>query len=163
MVEDDEALRAYTTEILTELGYRVLEAPNGAAALEILERDADVDLLFTDVVMPGGMNGRQLADEAVRRRPGLKVLFTTGYTRNAIVHHGRLDPGVELIGKPFSFDRSGRKGPVAARWLIRVRSVTTRAAAANCKPNSCGLPLANRGRECHFRSMILMDKALGLG
>ncbi len=62
-----------------------------------------IDLLFTDVVMPGGMNGRQLADEAVRRQPGLKVLFTTGYTRNAIVHHGRLDAGVQMIGKPFSF------------------------------------------------------------
>ena len=59
--------------------------------------------------MPGGMNGRQLADEALRRRPGLKVLFTTGYTRNAIVHHGRLDPGVQLIGKPFSFEQLGTK------------------------------------------------------
>jgi DNA-binding response OmpR family regulator len=65
--------------------------------------------LFTDVVMPGGMNGRQLADEAVRRRPGLKVLFTTGYTRNAIVHHGRLDPGVDMIGKPFTFQELGAK------------------------------------------------------
>ena len=64
---------------------------------------AHVDLLFTDVVMPGGMNGRQLAEEAKRRKPALKVLFTTGYTRNAIVHHGRLDAGVEMIGKPFSF------------------------------------------------------------
>ena len=104
VVEDDERLRAYTVEILNELGYRVLEAPSGAAALEILERGRKVDLLFTDIVMPGGINGRQLADEAVRRRPGLKVLFTTGYTRNAIVHHGRLDPGVQMIGKPFSFD-----------------------------------------------------------
>ena len=68
-----------------------------------------VDLLFTDVVMPGGMNGRQLADEAMRRRPGLKVLFTTGYTRNAIVHHGRLDAGVHMIGKPFSFNDLGAK------------------------------------------------------
>jgi DNA-binding response OmpR family regulator len=59
--------------------------------------------------MPGGLNGRQLADEAVRRRPGLKVLFTTGYTRNAIVHHGRLDPGVQMIGKPFSIDELTRK------------------------------------------------------
>ena len=66
-------------------------------------------MLFTDVVLPGGMNGRQLADEAMRRRPGLKVLFTTGYTRNAIVHHGRLDAGVEMIGKPFTFaDLSAR-------------------------------------------------------
>jgi PAS domain S-box-containing protein len=103
VVEDDDALRAYTTESLRELGYRVLEAANGAAALEILSDDSDIDLLFTDVVMPGGVNGRQLADDASRRRPTLKVLFTTGYTRNAIVHHGRLDPGIHLISKPFSF------------------------------------------------------------
>jgi CheY-like chemotaxis protein len=109
VVEDDDALRAYTCEILYELGYRVFEAPSGAAALEILDREDGIDLLFTDIVMPGGINGRQLADEAARRRPELKLLFTTGYTRNAIVHHGRLDPGVQLISKPFSFDELGAK------------------------------------------------------
>ena len=109
VVEDDEALRSYTVEMLAELGYRVLSATNGAAAIDILDSGADIDLLFTDVVMPGGINGRQLANEAVRRRPGLKVLFTTGYTRNAIVHHGRLDPGLEMIGKPFSSDELTRK------------------------------------------------------
>ena len=109
VVEDDEALRSYTVETLAELGYRVLSATNGAAAIDILDSGADIDLLFTDVVMPGGLNGRQLANEAVRRRPGLKVLFTTGYTRNAIVHHGRLDPGLEMIGKPFSSDELTRK------------------------------------------------------
>jgi PAS domain S-box-containing protein len=103
VVEDDNSLRAYTTESLRELGYRVLEAASAAEALEVLGDDGHVDLLFTDVVMPGGTNGRQLADEASRRQPKLKVLFTTGYTRNAIVHHGRLDPGIHLIGKPFSF------------------------------------------------------------
>jgi PAS domain S-box-containing protein len=103
VVEDEDALRAYTSEILRELGYGVLEAGSGAAALEILAKDHAVDLLLTDVVMPGGLNGRQLADEATRRRPGLKVIFMTGYTRNAIVHQGRLDPGVDLIGKPFAF------------------------------------------------------------
>ena len=108
VVEDDQALRGYTTEILGELGYGVLEARDGPTALQILERN-HVDLLFTDVVMPGGMNGRQLADEAVRRRPGLKVLFTTGYTRNAIVHHGRLDAGVQMIGKPFSLGELSTK------------------------------------------------------
>jgi PAS domain S-box-containing protein len=102
VVEDDNALRAYTTESLRELGYFVMEAASGAAALESLAKHP-VDLLFTDVVMPGGINGRQLADEAQRRWPGLKVLFTTGYTRNAIVHHGRLDSGIHLVGKPFSF------------------------------------------------------------
>ena len=109
VVEDDEALRSYTVETLAELGYRVLSATNGAAAIDILDSGADIDLLFTDVVMPGGLNGRQLADEAVRRRPGLKVLFTTGYTRNAIMHHGRLDPGVEMVGKPLSSDELIRK------------------------------------------------------
>ncbi len=109
VVEDDEALRSYTVETLAELGYRVLAAPNGAAALDILEGGQAVDLLFTDVVMPGGVNGRQLADEAVRLRPDLRVLFTTGYTRNAIVHHGRLDAGVEMISKPFSFGELSAK------------------------------------------------------
>jgi PAS domain S-box-containing protein len=102
VAEDDDSLRGYTTEILRELGYLVLDARDGDNALRVLDKN-HVDLLFTDVVMPSGMNGRQLADEAMRRRPQLKVLFTTGYTRNAIVHHGRLDAGVEMIGKPFSF------------------------------------------------------------
>jgi len=109
VVEDDDTLRAYTLEILNELGYHVLEASSGAAALEIIDGTYDIDLLLTDVVMPGGINGRQLADEAVRRQPSLKVLFTTGYTRNAIVHHGRLDPGVQMIGKPFSAAELGTK------------------------------------------------------
>src|ERR1700722_10294275 len=109
VVEDDETLRLYTVEILSDLGYSVLAAGNGAAALEIIGRGHDIDLLFTDIVMPGGMNGRQLADEATRQRPALKVLFTTGYTANAIVHHGRLDPDVELISKPFTYNSLGRK------------------------------------------------------
>jgi signal transduction histidine kinase len=100
VVEDDESLRHYAVEILSELGYRVLDAPNGATALKILETES-VDLLFTDIVMPGGMDGRELAQAASRRWPKLKVLYTTGYTRNAIVHHGRLDPGVHMIGKPY--------------------------------------------------------------
>ena len=102
VVEDDPALRAYTVEILTDLGYRVYQASSGEAALKVIEEELALDLLFTDVVMPGKFNGRQLADEAVRRRPRLKVLFTTGYTRNAIVHHGRLDAGRQLISKPFT-------------------------------------------------------------
>jgi PAS domain S-box-containing protein len=102
--EDDEDVRAYSLEVLRELGYGVLEAADGPAALHLLERpNQRVDLLFTDVVLPGGMTGAVLADQARSLRPGLKVLFTTGYARNAIVHHGRLDPGVELITKPFSY------------------------------------------------------------
>ncbi len=89
-------------EVLRDLGYRVLEAPDGATALKMLGRTPSVVLLFTDVGLPGGMNGRQLAEEAGRLRSDLKVIFTTGYARNAIVHHGRLDPGVELLTKPFT-------------------------------------------------------------
>jgi CheY-like chemotaxis protein len=87
---------------LGELGYTVLEAENGRAALNLIESRPDIRLLFTDVGLPGGLNGRQLAEAAKKHRPNLKVLFTTGYARNAIVHDGRLDPGVELITKPFS-------------------------------------------------------------
>lgn len=102
VVEDHDGLREYSTSVLRELGYQVLEASEGDAALAILNRRDDVELLFTDVVLPG-LNGRQLANEALRLRPDLKVLFTTGYTRNAIVHNGRLDQGVDLISKPFTF------------------------------------------------------------
>ena len=109
VVEDEEALRQYTVDILSELGYAVLAAANGAAALDILKSHDDIDLLFTDIVMPGGMNGRQLADQALQLRPALKVLFTTGYTANAIVHQGRVDPDVALITKPFSYDQLGAK------------------------------------------------------
>jgi CheY-like chemotaxis protein len=107
VVEDDEAVRAHSVEILRELGYRVVEAANARAALDLLEREPEIALLFTDVGLPGGMNGRQLAAAAVRARPNLKVLFTTGYARNAIVHDGRLDSGVRLITKPFSYDELG--------------------------------------------------------
>jgi PAS domain S-box-containing protein len=102
--EDDDDVRAYSVESLRELGYRVLEAHDGPSALRLLERqEGRVDLLFTDVVLPAGMTGAHVAEAARRIRPDLKVLFTTGYARNAIVHHGRLDPGVELITKPFTF------------------------------------------------------------
>ena len=101
--EDDEDVRAYSAEVLRELGYRVLEAADGPGALAILEANGHIDLLFTDVVLPGGMSGAVLATEAAKLQPGIKMLFTTGYARNAIVHHGRLDPGVDLITKPFSY------------------------------------------------------------
>ncbi len=102
--EDDDDVRAYTVEVLRELGYRVLEAHDGPSALRLLERqEGRVDLLFTDVVLPAGMTGAVLAQEAREMRPDLKILFTTGYARDAIVHHGRLDAGVELITKPFAY------------------------------------------------------------
>ncbi len=109
LVEDDQDVRTFTEEVLEELGYRVLTAADGPAALQVLAEHPGIDLLFTDVGLPGRLNGRQLADEARVRRPGLKILFTTGYTRNAIVHHGRLDPGVELITKPFTYTALAEK------------------------------------------------------
>jgi PAS domain S-box-containing protein len=103
VVEDDEGVRSHTLESLRDLGYRTLDAPNGRTALELLRNHPEVQLLFTDVVLPDGMNGQQLADEARRQRPDLKVLMTTGYARNAILHDGRIEPGVQLITKPFSY------------------------------------------------------------
>ncbi|HTU57633.1 MAG TPA: response regulator, partial [Polyangiales bacterium] len=82
--------------------YDVDQAGDAAAALAILQSEPNIQLLFTDVVLPGGMNGQLLAESGLQLRPELKVLFTTGYARNAIVHHGRLDPGVELLTKPFT-------------------------------------------------------------
>jgi len=101
VVEDDALVRKYVTAQVASLGYETLEAANAAEALKIIENGAEVDLLFTDVIMPGAMNGRQLVDEALRRRPLLKTLFTSGYTENAILHHGRLDEGVLLLAKPY--------------------------------------------------------------
>ncbi len=103
VVEDEPSLRAYAVEALRDLGYRVLEAADGREALSLVEQHPEVELLFTDVVLTGGMNGRVLADEITQRKPGIPVLYTTGYTANAIVHHGRLDPGMHLIGKPFTY------------------------------------------------------------
>jgi signal transduction histidine kinase/CheY-like chemotaxis protein len=109
IVEDHAEVRANASEMLRELGYEVAEAPDGLTALRILERSPHVRLLFTDIGLPGGSNGRQLADEAIRRRPGLKVLFTTGYAYNAMVHQGRLDPDIELLPKPFTFTELAMK------------------------------------------------------
>ena len=107
VTEDDEAVRQFVAGTLVELGYEVMQAQDGDAALNVLAT-SQVDLLLTDVVMPG-MNGRDLAAEAQRRRPGLKVLYMTGYSRDAIVHQGRLDRGVSLIQKPFTqSDLAGR-------------------------------------------------------
>ena len=101
MVEDDDLVRSYAAGQLRDLGYVVTEVSTAAEALVILSDGSHVDLLFTDVVMPGGMGGRQLAEQARLKRPGLPVLFTSGYTENAIVHHGRLDAGVHLLQKPY--------------------------------------------------------------
>jgi PAS domain S-box-containing protein len=104
VVEDSADVRAFSVMSLSELGYTVREATDAESALRILESDQRVDLLFTDVVLPG-KSGRFLADAAAQARPGLKILFTTGYSRNAILHHGRLDADVQLLPKPFTFEQ----------------------------------------------------------
>jgi PAS domain S-box-containing protein len=101
VVEDDALVRRYVITQIESLGYTTLEASNAAEAMIIINTAASIDLLFTDVIMPGSMNGRQLVDQALKRRPALKTLFTSGYTENAIVHHGRLDSGVLLLAKPY--------------------------------------------------------------
>jgi PAS domain S-box-containing protein len=101
VVEDDSLVRRYVITQIESLGYTTLEAANASDALQIIDSTPSLDLLFTDVIMPGIMNGRQLVDEARKRRPQLKTLYTSGYTENAIVHHGRLDSGVLLLAKPY--------------------------------------------------------------
>jgi signal transduction histidine kinase/CheY-like chemotaxis protein len=104
VVEDEDRVRHMSVDSLRELGYTVVQASDGEQALEMLAIQPRIDMLFTDIVMPG-INGRILADRATTQRPGLKVLYTTGYTRNAIVHNGMLDPGVAFLAKPFTFDQ----------------------------------------------------------
>ena len=123
VVEDDAAVRSLVVQQLSDLGYHVLEAADGATAQETLKSDVEIDLLFTDVVMPGGVTGRKLAEEAQRSRPGLRTLFTSGYTENSIVHQGRLDAGVQLLSKPYKKQDLARKvrevldGPAMAQPL----------------------------------------------
>ncbi|MCG6112857.1 MAG: ATP-binding protein [Paracoccus sp.] len=109
VVEDDPLVRENVTAQLKSLGYRVHEASSGAEAITITEHDYDIDLLFTDVVMPGGMSGKELAEAVAIHRPDMAILFTSGYTENSIVHNGRLDPGVELLSKPYRREQLANK------------------------------------------------------
>lgn len=109
VAEDDDQVRTTVVEMLSELGYRVLKATDAASALTIIDSGVAIDLLFTDVVMPGALRSPDLARKARERLPNLAVLFTSGYTENAIVHGGRLDAGVELLGKPYTSEALARK------------------------------------------------------
>jgi len=109
VVEDEKLVREYVVAQLELFGYRVHTAVDGPSALHLINQGIEVDLLFTDVIMPNGMSGRELADVAKQLRPGLRVLFTSGYTENSIVHHGRLDSGVLLLSKPYNRDELAQK------------------------------------------------------
>jgi CheY-like chemotaxis protein len=115
IVEDEPQVRALVTEALQDIGYDTIEAVDAATGLDHLQSDARIDLLLTDVVLPGGLNGRQLADAGRVVRPRLKVLFMTGYAHNAAVGNDRLDPGMEIITKPFTVEK----------LLQRVRSIVS--------------------------------------
>jgi CheY-like chemotaxis protein len=104
VVDDEPTVRMLVTEVLQELGYSAIEAADSVAGLKILESDVRIDLLISDVGLPGGMNGRQMADAARRTRPGLKVLFVTGYAENAAVGNGHLERGMAVMTKPFPIE-----------------------------------------------------------
>jgi CheY-like chemotaxis protein len=103
-VDDEPTVRMLVVEVLEELGYAALEAADASSGLRLLESDVRIDLLISDVGLPGGMNGRQMADAARQRRPGLRVLFITGYAENAVVGNGHLEPGMHVMTKPFAMD-----------------------------------------------------------
>ena len=109
LVEDDEEVNRFSAEVLRDEGYNVIATHDARSALRLLDANPGIKLLFTDVILPGGMNGRQLSDEALRRRPDLKVLYATGYTRDAIMHQGRIDADVDLLNKPFTHELLTRK------------------------------------------------------
>ena len=104
VVDDEPTVRMLVVEVLADLGYTALEAGDGPAGLKLLNSDVRIDLLVTDVGLPGGMNGRQVAEAARSIRPALKVLFITGYAENAVLSHGHLDPGMHVLTKPFAME-----------------------------------------------------------
>jgi CheY-like chemotaxis protein len=109
VIDDEPTIRMLISEVLDEQGYSVMEAPDGPSGMRILQSDVRIDLLITDVGLPNGMNGRQVVDAARDMRPGLKVLFITGYAENAVIGNGHLDKGMQLIAKPFEMDALARK------------------------------------------------------
>lgn len=138
VVEDDDDVREIAVSLLAELGYRVLTARDAASALTVVESGIPIDLLFTDVVMPGPLRSPDLARKAKERLPDLAVLFTSGYTENAIVHGGRLDPGVELLGKPYTRESLGRKiRHVLANQVQQRRALETLQMPATSNATAC--------------------------
>lgn len=140
VVEDDEEVRNTVVEMLTDLGYRVLKAVDARSGLNVVESGIPIDLLFTDVVMPGTMKSPELARKAKERLPNIAVLFTSGYTENSIVHGGRLDAGVELLSKPYTREALARK----VRHVLAneaQRSAVTTAASMQAEPSSAAAPV----------------------
>jgi CheY-like chemotaxis protein len=109
VVDDEPTVRMLITDALGDLNYTCIEAVDGPSGLEVLQSDKRVDLLITDVGLPGGLNGRQVADAALALRPKLKVLFITGYAENAALNHGHIGPGMAVLTKPFAISELARR------------------------------------------------------
>jgi CheY-like chemotaxis protein len=152
VVEDDAAVQATTVDILSSLGYQVLKANDGQSALTILQSGIPVDLLFTDVVMPGPVRSPELARKAKQLLPQIEVLYTSGYTQNAIVHDGRLDPGVELISKPYRREDLARK----IRAMFARRQPATQATAA-AAPAQAPAPVEAAAGGASLRVLLVED------
>jgi signal transduction histidine kinase/FixJ family two-component response regulator len=155
VVEDDEQVCETAVALLTDLGYRVLKARDAASALVVVESGVSIDLIFTDVVMPGPVRSPELAARARERIPGVAVLFTSGYTENAIVHGGRLDPGVELLSKPYTREALARK----VRHVLRNRAQAVRARTGPAPAD--GHDAAERvAPDAGLRVLLVEDDAL---
>jgi PAS domain S-box-containing protein len=152
VAEDDEDVRATVVEMLGDLGYRVLKARDAASALTVIESGLPIDMLFTDVVMPGPLKSAELARKAKQRQPDMAVLFTSGYTENSIVHGGRLDAGVELLSKPYSRETLARR----IRLLLNQRADDI-AAAAKAVPPVAAAPVAT---PRPLKILVVEDEAL---
>ncbi|MET0936769.1 MAG: response regulator, partial [Luteibacter sp.] len=153
VAEDDEAVRDTVVGLLVDLGYRVLKARDAESALSIVESGIAIDLLFTDVVMPGPLRSPELARKAIERQPGIAVLFTSGYTENAIVHGGRLDEGVELLSKPYSREALARKIRQVLAGRVPRTPVGPVSAPAPAMPPPNGAPAP-------LRVLVVEDDAL---
>jgi CheY-like chemotaxis protein len=173
VVEDDEGVRDITVSLLTELGYRVLKARDAESGLAIIESGVSVDVLFTDVVMPGALKSSDLATKAKERIPHLAVLFTSGYTENSIVHGGRLDPGVSLLSKPYTREAlarkirsvieqtgSGRSRATAVLGEIEPAASTPTTPPTLPRPDATGLTEDDAQDPAVLRVLLVEDEAL---
>lgn len=157
VVEDDEEVRSTAVDMLSDLGYRVLKAKDASSALAIIESGVPIDLLFTDVVMPGTLRSPELARKARQRLPGIAVLFTSGYTENAIVHGGRLDEGIELLSKPYTRDALARKiRQVLRNQQQRVLSHSASSAPSGRRDDGDGVTLSPQT----LRVLLVEDDSL---
>ncbi|MCJ8521466.1 PAS domain S-box-containing protein [Pseudorhizobium tarimense] len=152
VAEDDDAVRATVVEMLQDLGYRVLKAPDASAALSIIESGIAIDMLFTDVVMPGPLKSPELARKAKERLPNIGILFTSGYTENSIVHGGRLDPGVQLLSKPYTREALARKIRHVLANEEQVATAVKQLARVEARPP--------QQRSAHLKVLLVEDDVL---